>query len=69
MTNTLQIAARVFLIAAVCATAQPLWAAPGDKPVAPLPALGSGVTLSFLLVVPGVAVVPTLPPAPELVCA
>ena len=38
MNNTLQIAARVFLIAAVCATAQPLWAAPGDKPVAPLPA-------------------------------
>ena len=38
MNNTLQIAARVFLIAALFGTATPLWAAPGDKPVAPLPA-------------------------------
>lgn len=38
MNHTLQIAAVAILIAAVCATAPPLWAAPGDKPVAPLPA-------------------------------
>lgn len=38
MNHTLQIAAGAFLIAAVCATATPLGAAPGDKPVAPLPA-------------------------------
>jgi OOP family OmpA-OmpF porin len=37
MNRSLQAAARVFLIAAVCAAAPPLWAAPGDKPVAPLP--------------------------------
>ena len=37
MKKPFQVAARVFLIAALCATAPPLWAAPGDKPVAPLP--------------------------------
>ncbi len=29
---------RVVLLAAVCACALPVWAAPGDKPVAPVPA-------------------------------
>ena len=29
---------RAVLLAAACATALPLWAAPGDKPVAPVPA-------------------------------
>ncbi len=38
MNKTLQTAARLFLIASVGATASPLWAAQGDKPVAPLPA-------------------------------
>ena len=38
MNRSLQAAARVFLIAGACATAPPLWAAPGDKPVTPLPA-------------------------------
>ena len=37
MKKPLQAAARVFLIVSMCATAPPLWAAPGDKPVAPLP--------------------------------
>jgi OmpA-OmpF porin, OOP family len=37
MNKLLQSAARVFLIAVACAMAPPLWAAPGDKPVAPLP--------------------------------
>ncbi len=38
MNKILQTVTRVFLIASVCATASPLWAAQGDKPVAPLAA-------------------------------
>lgn len=38
MTKSLLTPCRLTLIAAVCALGLPAWAAPGDKPVAPLPA-------------------------------